>query len=112
MSAIEMKVFEITAHAKSRLKQRGQNIELIDLLCTFGREKYVHGMWQIDMGRKELNRLRETRPDLPSQVISKLMRMYVVDEGTLIVTCAYKRRGWGRRFSPGKRTNRTAPACN
>ncbi len=105
-----MKVYRVSAHAKIRLKQRGQSVELIDLLCTFGREKYVLGAWQIDIGKKELHRIRETRPDLSPQMMNELMRMYAVDKGSLIVMCGYKRRGWGKRFSPGKKAIRTVSA--
>ena len=95
-----------TSHMRMRQQQRGISDGLIDLMVLFGRTSYNQGGWVTDLSSSGVSEMLDRFPDLDRGLVEKLVRSYLVKAGGVEVTVAYKKRGWGKRFSPRKRKNR------
>ena len=98
-----------TKHMKARQKQRGISDEVIDLLCAFGRSSYNRGCWITDCDSRAIERIYRERPAVPASVVDKASRCYLIEIDGVDVTVAYKRKGWGKRFSSGRPHRFTQP---
>jgi hypothetical protein len=97
-------------HMLTRQQQRGISNDLIMLMSGYGRAAYNRGSWVTDLTNEGLSQLLKDFPELDSQSIEKLSRCYLIEVSGVEVTVAFKKKGWGKRFSPGRqnRSSRTS----
>ena len=97
-----------TNHMRMRQQQRGISDGLIDLMVLFGRTSYNQGGWVTDLSSNGVSEMQDRFPELDPGLVEKLARSYLVEAGGIEVTVGYKRKGWGKRFSSGKRRKRVS----
>ena len=92
-----------TKHISVRQQQRGISDELVNLVSRFGRESFNRGCLVLDLGKQQIQQLLRECPCVDKGKLDKLRKCYLIEIDGVEVTVGYKKRGWGRRFSPGKR---------
>jgi hypothetical protein len=95
-----------TKHMQARQRQRDIPDRLIGLIRDYGRTSYNQGSWVTDISIEGLTNLRKDLPAIDCRSIEKLKRCYLIEAGAVEVTVAFKKKGWGRRFRPGKAKHR------
>jgi hypothetical protein len=81
-----------TAHAQTRLEQRGISSFAVDCVLEFGDVEYNRGCEVYRMSRKAEKRLHSYMGGLSSEVSKSIKNIYVVIEGDDVLTVCRKNR--------------------
>ena len=89
----------VTRHAQVRQQQRGIQSEHLKALDEYGRSSYANGAVITDLDRLGLARYQEDNPSCNKQSLHKFPKIYMVEIEGVLITVAFKKPGWRKKFS-------------
>ena len=85
-------------HACVRMQQRGVDDGLVQVLSRYGRLRHSNGACITDMDKRSLADYLSNHEKPNRQIVEKLKKTYIVEINGKLVTVAYKKTDFKKKF--------------